>query len=130
VPVPNGQSPAIARNKVDLPQPEGPVTSACSPASMKRSSVATSGAPLGRCTDNPSIVSPVLGAAGMLSDGPALAALLAAADARAAAMERSNPSRRAMQARHSAKSRYTVMKNDSAVSTLPNAPAVCTRAPS
>ena len=48
----------MARNKVDFPQPDGPVTRARSPASMKRSSVATSGAPFGSRTDNPSIVSP------------------------------------------------------------------------
>ena len=45
-PAPNGQMPAIARNSVDLPAPDGPVTSTRSPAEMTMSSAATSGAAL------------------------------------------------------------------------------------
>ena len=60
LPVANGQRPATARKNVDFPPPEGPVTSACWPASMTMSSLATSGAPEGSRTDSPSIVRPVL----------------------------------------------------------------------
>ena len=49
-PDPNGQMPAMARNSVDLPAPEGPVTSTRSPASSTRCSASTSGSPLGRRT--------------------------------------------------------------------------------
>ena len=50
VPVPNGQMPAIARNSVDLPEPDGPVTSVRSPRANAKPSAATSGAPFGRRT--------------------------------------------------------------------------------
>ena len=42
--------PAIARNSVDLPEPDGPVTSTGSPRGILTLSDATSGAPVGRFT--------------------------------------------------------------------------------
>ena len=49
-PEPNGQMPAIARNSVDLPEPDGPVTSTGSPRGILTLSDATSGVPVGRFT--------------------------------------------------------------------------------
>lgn len=46
-PVPYGQMPAIARNKVDLPQPEGPLTRMRAPASMTLVIGCSSGVPVG-----------------------------------------------------------------------------------
>ena len=48
VPVPNGQMPAMARNSVDLPEPDGPVTSTLlAAARCAMPSAATSGVPFG-----------------------------------------------------------------------------------
>src|SRR5260221_410568 len=47
---PYGQMPALARNNVDLPAPDGPVTKVRSLPLMLRWSVATSGVPLGKET--------------------------------------------------------------------------------
>ena len=52
-PVPNGQMPAIARNSVDLPEPDGPVTSVRSPLRKLNPSAVTSGLPFGSCTASP-----------------------------------------------------------------------------
>ena len=52
-PEPNGQIPAIARNSVDLPEPDGPVTSMRSPLRKLNPSAFTSGLPFGNCTDSP-----------------------------------------------------------------------------
>ena len=49
-PDPNGQMPAMARNSVDLPAPDGPVTSTRSPGENTMCSALTSGSPLGRRT--------------------------------------------------------------------------------
>ena len=55
-PLPNGQMPAMARNSVDLPAPEGPVTSTLSPpGSIASVSAATSGWPFGSRTRRSSI---------------------------------------------------------------------------
>ena len=50
LPVPNGQMPAMARNKVDLPEPDGPVSSVRSPPRRLSPSAETSGVPLGSRT--------------------------------------------------------------------------------
>src|SRR3954449_7722591 len=52
LPVPNGQMPAMARNSVDLPEPDGPVTSTRSGVWTENASAATSGVPLGRFTQS------------------------------------------------------------------------------
>ncbi len=52
-PVPNGQMPAIARNSVDLPEPEGPVTSVRSSLRKLNPSAFTSGLPFGRLHGQP-----------------------------------------------------------------------------
>src|SRR5450432_4861297 len=49
-PLPNGQIPAMARNKVDLPAPDGPVTRVRSWLRMTKCSAATSGVPFGNLT--------------------------------------------------------------------------------
>ena len=46
-PAPNGQMPAMARNSVDLPDPEGPVISVRSPLRRLNFSALTSGVPFG-----------------------------------------------------------------------------------
>ena len=46
-PPPKGQTPASARNKVDLPAPDGPLTSTRSPSLIVTSSALMSGTPLG-----------------------------------------------------------------------------------
>src|SRR3982074_1692875 len=49
-PFPNGQIPAMARNKVDLPAPDGPVTRVRSLPLMLKLSAQTNGVPLGNRT--------------------------------------------------------------------------------
>src|SRR5580692_3375643 len=49
-PVPNGQMPAMARNSVDLPAPDGPVTSVRSPARRLKLVADTNGVPFGKRT--------------------------------------------------------------------------------
>src|SRR5207302_5841837 len=96
-PLPNGQIPAMARNSVDLPEPDGPVTSVRSPARRPRPSAATSGLPLGRFTMSlrRSIALPPSDETIPIESG-----LLA--NVVALAIDISNPSRRATTARHSA----------------------------
>src|SRR5450830_1468060 len=50
VPAPNGQTPASARNSVDLPEPDGPLTSTRSPRPIEMSLALTSGTPFGSRT--------------------------------------------------------------------------------
>ena len=50
VPEPNGQMPASARNSVDLPEPDGPLTSTRSPRLIEMSLALTSGTPFGSRT--------------------------------------------------------------------------------
>ena len=50
VPAPNGQMPASARNSVDLPAPDGPLTSTRSPRPIEMSLALTSGTPFGSRT--------------------------------------------------------------------------------
>ena len=50
-PSPKGQTPASARNKVDLPAPDGPLTSTRSPSLIVMSFALISGTPLGSRTD-------------------------------------------------------------------------------
>ena len=52
-PAPNGQIPAMARNSVDLPEPDGPVTSVRSPLRKLNPSAFTSGVPFGRRSAKP-----------------------------------------------------------------------------
>src|SRR5258708_12843603 len=49
-PLPYGQIPAMARNKVDLPAPDGPVTKVRSWLLILKRSAASSGVPLGNLT--------------------------------------------------------------------------------
>src|SRR5512139_3125018 len=49
-PCPNGQTPASARNNVDLPAPDGPLTSTRSPRAIEMQLALTSGAPFGSRT--------------------------------------------------------------------------------
>src|ERR1700760_3664718 len=51
-PLPNGQIPAMARNSVDLPAPDGPVTNVDSLARMLKLSAETSGLPFGNVTSS------------------------------------------------------------------------------
>src|SRR5581483_2331036 len=96
-PLPYGQMPAMARNSVDLPAPEGPVKRTRSPAEMLKLLAATSGSPLGSSTNRSSMlmVSVVLEGASWMED-------LLAASSSAFLMEVSKPSRRATTARQSA----------------------------
>src|SRR5262249_45050180 len=55
VPAPNGHVPAIARNSVDLPAPDGPVSSTRSPAAMAMSLATISAVPCGSRTRRSSI---------------------------------------------------------------------------
>ena len=52
-PLPNGQMPAMARNSVDLPEPDGPVISVRSPLRRLKASAETSGVPLGSRSVSP-----------------------------------------------------------------------------
>src|SRR6185503_10230509 len=52
-PAPNGQMPAMARNSVDLPEPDGPVISVRSPLRKLNCSALTSGVPFGSRSANP-----------------------------------------------------------------------------
>ena len=52
VPVPNGQTPAMARNSVDLPEPDGPVTKTRSAGWIVKASAATRGVPFGSFTSS------------------------------------------------------------------------------
>ncbi len=74
VPAPNGQMPAIARNRVDLPAPDGPVTSTRSPAATVMSSAATSGVPCGSRTSRSSISTRSLPVARAIPRSPASSA--------------------------------------------------------
>src|SRR3954452_23442141 len=49
-PLPNGQIPAMARNRVDLPEPDGPLTKVRSLPMMLKPSAETSGVPFGKVT--------------------------------------------------------------------------------
>ncbi len=100
VPEPNGQMPPIARNSVDLPEPEGPVTSTRSPDAKARSSAPTSGIPVGRCTSSASSASRgFLPAETRRMTGGVTAA------AAPTAIDLSKPDKRSITARHSANSR-------------------------
>src|SRR5260221_2427599 len=124
-PLPYGQIPAMARNKVDLPAPDGPVTKVRSWLLILKRSAASSGVPLGNLTRSclRSILSLPVDATISIEPGPVgwAAALLIAI---------SNPSRRATTDRHSASVRYVETKNDSACCTLEKAFAVCIMPPS
>src|SRR5262249_56811610 len=50
VPETKGQTPAKARNRVDFPEPDGPLTSTCSPRFIDTLLALTSGVPCGRRT--------------------------------------------------------------------------------
>ena len=65
-PSPNGQMPAMARNSVDLPAPEGPVISVRSPSRKVSASAATTGSPCGSRTR--SCLSSIACAAGRNAD--------------------------------------------------------------
>ena len=126
-PEPNGQMPAIARNSVDLPEPDGPVTSTGSPrghldvVGRHQRRCRSAGSPR-RSSSSTARPSPV--ASTSITGGVCAAAL------RRRHGQARNPSRRWMTDRHSASERYTLMKNDSAVCTLLKADAVCISPPS
>src|SRR3954453_1379061 len=106
VPLPNGQMPATARNRGDLPEPDGPGTSTPSAGLTVNAATLTSGSPLGKFTSSCSsvIALPFDGATSMVgSRAGTLAAELT---------DISKPSRRAITERHSASDRYAVTKND------------------
>src|ERR1700719_1221355 len=96
-PVPNGQMPAMARNSVDLPAPDGPVTRVRSPARRLNLVAETSGVAFGNrtrsCFRSISLPVPV----DVILIESALLASLSALE-----IDISNPSRRATTARHSA----------------------------
>src|SRR4051795_1567029 len=119
-PFPNGQMPAIARNSVDLPEPDGPLTSVRSLFAIVKVSAETSGVPFGNLTR--SCLRAILSFA---VDGTTCIESVPVACAAALAIAASNPSRRAMTARHSASVLYVDTKNDSACCTLEKAEAVC-----
>src|SRR5947207_15901524 len=99
-PRPNGQTPAMARNKVDLPAPDGPVTRVHSLLRMLKPSAETNGLPLGSLTRTCSssiLLRPDVDITWIES------ALLVRVAALPIAI--SNPSRRATTARHSASDR-------------------------
>jgi hypothetical protein len=95
-PSPNGQMPEMARNSVDLPAPDGPVTSVRSPGRRLKLSAATSGAPFGSLTRSCGKVISLLGVATLWTEAGSAASLSALL------IELSKPSRRATTARHSA----------------------------
>ena len=119
-PWPNGQMPASARNSVDLPEPERPVTTTDGPAPAPgRRPPAASRRPAAR-GDIAHLHRP----SGASATSPVPKA------ARAATMARWNVVSRSTIARHGARSGYRVMNQDSASCTWPNAPAVWVSTPS
>jgi len=124
-PLPNGQMPARARNSVDLPAPDGPVTKVRSLPRMLKLSAETSGVPFGsliRSCFRSILRLPV--------DGTTSIESVLLATTSAFLIEVSNPSRRATTARHSASVRYVDTKNDNDCCTLEKADAVCIMPPS
>ena len=81
-PEPNGQMPAIARNSVDLPEPDGPVTSTRSPGAIVMPSASTSGTPFGSRTARSVEADRVLASPGVtaITGGVAASARAAATD--------------------------------------------------
>src|ERR1700682_6588618 len=95
-PLPNGQTPAMARNKVDLPAPDGPVTRVRSLLRMLKPSAETNGLPLGNLTRSCS--RSILSLPGDVTTWIESALLVSVA---ALPIAISNPSRRATHDRHS-----------------------------
>ena len=96
-PAPNGHTPASARNKVDFPAPDGPVTNTRSPSLIERLLALTSGTPFGSRTLISLKLTSAASPASIVIDGFAWAA------ARAAATDRSKPDKRSTTERHSAR---------------------------
>src|ERR1700677_3246059 len=124
-PVPNGQMPAMARNKVDLPEPDGPVTRVRSLPRRLKLSAETKGLPLGNLTRSCRRSMAALPVDDLISIESELVASVAAL-----AIAVSNPLRRATTDCHSASVRYDEMKNDRASWTFVKAFAVCIMPPS
>ena len=99
-PLPNGQMPAMARNRVDLPEPDGPVSSVRSPLRRLKASAESSGVPFGKRS-----VSWRRSIAWLPLDATTPIESLDFSSLAALAIADSNPSRRATMARHSASER-------------------------
>ena len=87
MPLPNGQMPAIARNSVDLPDPEGPASSTRSCGAIVMPSAATCGLPFGSAISSPLRVIPAASAAATLIAGAAASIACALRDRRLEAGE-------------------------------------------
>src|SRR6185437_9712748 len=92
LPDPNGQIPASARNSVDLPEPDGPVTRTRSPPVIVISAALTSGAPFGRRTARSLTLTADVSPAAIVMTGGAVAI------ACAVLTDRSKPASRSMTA--------------------------------
>ena len=122
-PCPNGQIAAIARSKVDLPQPLGPVMSTRSPVRTAMSSAAISGAPCGSRTIRLLSVS-------ASSPSRAVTSMAGVVAVCACAMAASKLASLSTTARHSARLEYWVTNQDSPSCTRLNAPTIRVSPPS
>src|SRR5471030_1374295 len=104
LPAPYGQIPAMARNRVDLPQPDGPATNTRSPACKLAETLLNSGLPFGNCrVKSSSCRSDLSDSHTLMPRGWALTCSMAAL----------NPARRLTQAFQLARSPKTLMNHDS-----------------
>ena len=97
VPSPNGQMPAMARNSVDLPEPEGPVTSVRSPGAKAEAVGRDQRRAVGQFDEKLAA-----GRSRRSLSGTDMIEPVSAASAGALPIAASKPSRRATTARHSA----------------------------
>ena len=125
VPSPNGQTPPSARNRLVLPEPDGPVTSTRSPGSIENP-IDLHDLPAVGQSDGKIVGGEIAGrrrsttsTRGAVPSSPS-----------AQPIEASNPASRFSTAFQSAMLVYAVTKNDSAPCTWPKAEAICINPPS